>query len=219
MFLFVLRHKKKHLSNWKFIINNQKHQLCLCFSLWSPAQWPDLHVLPYLHIYCFWKINSFYQELYLVHETYGLSLGVGFLTSSIKPDMFLRKRLWRCFSSMSFSLRTGLFPVLAAMVRSRQCEVRKGCVQEDVLRQTEVKTWMCQDKTEDSPGTMSLHCNVLTPGWAGSGWHPAIITTNNLRPGDIFILVCFILVLLSAVFRSCNSHLSNWKFIINNQKH
>ena len=40
--------------------------------------------------------------------THGFSLGVGFLTSSISPDMFLRKRLWRCFSSMSLSLRTGL---------------------------------------------------------------------------------------------------------------
>ena len=42
--------------------------------------------------------------------TYGLSLGVGFLTSSMRPDMFLRKRLWRCFSSMSRSLREGLPP-------------------------------------------------------------------------------------------------------------
>ena len=40
--------------------------------------------------------------------TYGFSLGVGFFTSSMSPDMFLRKRLWRCFSSMSFNLRVGL---------------------------------------------------------------------------------------------------------------
>ena len=46
---------------------------------------------------------------HLKFPTYGFSLGVGFLTSSMSPDIFLRKRLWRCFSSMSLSLRTGFW--------------------------------------------------------------------------------------------------------------
>ena len=52
------------------------------------------------------NFTSFRHRL---RSTHGFSLGVGFLTSSISPDMFLRKRLWRCFSSMSFSLRVGFW--------------------------------------------------------------------------------------------------------------
>ena len=35
--------------------------------------------------------------------THGLRQGLGFLVSSMRPDMFLRKRLCMCFSSMSRS--------------------------------------------------------------------------------------------------------------------
>ena len=57
--------------------------------------------------------------------TYGFSLGVGFLTSSMRPDIFFRKRLCRCFSSMSFSLRVGL-PAFAMMRVSVSGEVTRS---------------------------------------------------------------------------------------------
>ena len=57
----------------------------------------------YVSLTLYWYVSIYMRSLKF--HSYGLRQGEGFLTSSMRPAIFLRKRLCMFFSSMSLNLR------------------------------------------------------------------------------------------------------------------